>query len=431
MKRTHTAHAAVLAASLALPSLARCPEFAEIECRQQAIITPPPGSTWSLVQARQFVHAWSAAYWSPLGASYLPAAQHPDFHPHGVDYYLPANARIMNQNFLGFGRWRPPVTVNRLTRTIPAAGTPVNGHQAFVTVGWASALSSITSPARGPAGEVDLTLHSLSRYNVGTLYGYHGRAFAFSEALLRLPVQYWTTPPTIQIIHRSERFRTGHPRCGWWIYNYYPGTPPHADLRTLRLFDPITFEIFDPDGLHSESGTLFESTIDLLSDSGDIALDESGLLTIDAADADLDIRLGHPRFLGDSGHLSVSVRNGFVIDAHASGPWAPPPIGAPVPVTFWVPTQVQGTLDLSHLAGHFAGIFIALGEGGPQPVSLPPDGPPPCPADYSADGFIDFFDLNLFTTHFELGDPRADYTRDGFIDFFDLDAFVTDFESGC
>jgi len=58
-----------------------------------------------------------------------------------------------------------------------------------------------------------------------------------------------------------------------------------------------------------------------------------------------------------------------------------------------------------------------------------------CPADFNADGFLDFFDLDEFVACFE-GDQcppgkTADFNADGFIDFFDFDDYVAAFERGC
>lgn len=57
------------------------------------------------------------------------------------------------------------------------------------------------------------------------------------------------------------------------------------------------------------------------------------------------------------------------------------------------------------------------------------------PADFNADGFIDFFDYNDFVDCFELGvcpqGASADFDGDGFTDFFDFAAFVEEFEQGC
>ncbi|MEK6702525.1 MAG: hypothetical protein AABZ53_09695 [Planctomycetota bacterium] len=58
-----------------------------------------------------------------------------------------------------------------------------------------------------------------------------------------------------------------------------------------------------------------------------------------------------------------------------------------------------------------------------------------CPADFDADGTVDFFDYDAFVNCFEgLFCPQgktADFDADGTVDFFDYDAFVIAFEAGC
>ncbi|MEK6701838.1 MAG: sialidase family protein [Planctomycetota bacterium] len=60
---------------------------------------------------------------------------------------------------------------------------------------------------------------------------------------------------------------------------------------------------------------------------------------------------------------------------------------------------------------------------------------PPCPADFNADGSVDFFDYDAFVSCFEgiVCPPgkTADFDADGAIDFFDYDAFVVAFETPC
>ncbi|MEK6701629.1 MAG: PQQ-dependent sugar dehydrogenase [Planctomycetota bacterium] len=60
---------------------------------------------------------------------------------------------------------------------------------------------------------------------------------------------------------------------------------------------------------------------------------------------------------------------------------------------------------------------------------------PPCPADFDADGAVDFFDYDAFVRCFEGGacppGKNADFDGDGANDFFDYDAFVVAFEAGC
>ncbi|MEK6702890.1 MAG: hypothetical protein AABZ53_11540 [Planctomycetota bacterium] len=55
----------------------------------------------------------------------------------------------------------------------------------------------------------------------------------------------------------------------------------------------------------------------------------------------------------------------------------------------------------------------------------------PCPADYSKDGAVDFFDYDEFVSDFQDGSPRSDFDGDHTIDFFDYDAFVRAFEVPC
>jgi hypothetical protein len=55
-----------------------------------------------------------------------------------------------------------------------------------------------------------------------------------------------------------------------------------------------------------------------------------------------------------------------------------------------------------------------------------------CPADFNADGLVDFFDYDDFVACFELPDCAAgDFNADGSVDFFDYDDFVAAFEGGC
>lgn len=62
-------------------------------------------------------------------------------------------------------------------------------------------------------------------------------------------------------------------------------------------------------------------------------------------------------------------------------------------------------------------------------------GPPACVPDFDGDGFVDFFDFDLFVVCFEGGGcppgRTPDIDGDGFVDFFDYDQFVIAFEAGC
>ena len=60
-----------------------------------------------------------------------------------------------------------------------------------------------------------------------------------------------------------------------------------------------------------------------------------------------------------------------------------------------------------------------------------PSTAPSCPADLTADGTLDFFDISTFLTLFSSGDLAADFTNDAQLDFFDISAFLTAFSAGC
>lgn len=57
--------------------------------------------------------------------------------------------------------------------------------------------------------------------------------------------------------------------------------------------------------------------------------------------------------------------------------------------------------------------------------------PSSCPADLTADGFLDFFDVSAFLNDFADQDPTADFNADGQFDFFDVSAFLAAFAAGC
>ncbi len=55
----------------------------------------------------------------------------------------------------------------------------------------------------------------------------------------------------------------------------------------------------------------------------------------------------------------------------------------------------------------------------------------PCPADLTADGILDFFDVSLFLTYFQSSNPIADFNGDGVFNFFDISIFLLAFTAGC
>jgi WD40 repeat protein len=52
-------------------------------------------------------------------------------------------------------------------------------------------------------------------------------------------------------------------------------------------------------------------------------------------------------------------------------------------------------------------------------------------ADLTGDGQLDFFDISVFLTAFQLNDPIADFNEDGAFDFFDASIFLNEFIAGC
>lgn len=56
---------------------------------------------------------------------------------------------------------------------------------------------------------------------------------------------------------------------------------------------------------------------------------------------------------------------------------------------------------------------------------------PACSADLTNDGMLNFFDVSVFLTAFNMMDPIADFTNDGLFNFFDVSEFLTAFSMGC
>lgn len=72
--------------------------------------------------------------------------------------------------------------------------------------------------------------------------------------------------------------------------------------------------------------------------------------------------------------------------------------------------------------------LFGTSSGSAQVFTVPAD---ICPADFSGDGYLDFFDVSAFLTAFSLHDQTADFTDDGGFDFFDVSAFLQAFRAGC
>ena len=54
-----------------------------------------------------------------------------------------------------------------------------------------------------------------------------------------------------------------------------------------------------------------------------------------------------------------------------------------------------------------------------------------CPADFTGDGNLNFFDVSAFLNAFNNNDPIADFTGEGSFNFFDVSAFLAAFSAGC
>ncbi|MEX0876855.1 MAG: GC-type dockerin domain-anchored protein [Phycisphaerales bacterium] len=54
-----------------------------------------------------------------------------------------------------------------------------------------------------------------------------------------------------------------------------------------------------------------------------------------------------------------------------------------------------------------------------------------CPADFTGDGVLNFFDISGFLGAFSSGDPDADFNGDGQFNFFDISGFLSAFSAGC
>ena len=96
---------------------------------------------------------------------------------------------------------------------------------------------------------------------------------------------------------------------------------------------------------------------------------------------------------------------------------------------FWGSSSIARYND----TGDFLGYLVAPGSqlSGPNHIILVTEPPTPCPADLTADGILDFFDVSAFLQAFATADPIADFTDDGIFDFFDISAFLSAFAAGC
>jgi hypothetical protein len=74
---------------------------------------------------------------------------------------------------------------------------------------------------------------------------------------------------------------------------------------------------------------------------------------------------------------------------------------------------------------------LAIGYSGDTCVRVFYAQVPPCPADLTGEGTLDFFDVSAFLNAYNAMDPIADFMGDGVFDFFDVSAFLNAFNAGC
>lgn len=148
-------------------------------------------------------------------------------------------------------------------------------------------------------------------------------------------------------------------------------------------------------------GGLLAVGAELDGDSGDSS---GSVYLYDAATRALIIRLA-PDDLGENDHFGAAVAVGRDIlvggayNANAAG-------------------NKSGT-------AYFYTPLLADGDGDGVPDDCH------CPADFNADGVLDFFDLQSFLNAFAALDPSGDINGDEFFDFFDLQAYLNAFAVGC
>lgn len=123
-------------------------------------------------------------------------------------------------------------------------------------------------------------------------------------------------------------------------------------------------------------------------------------------------------------------------------PGAPPPeldLNADGLVTaddacLWVKTPTDANGDGNITQDDLLFLMGIARAGGSTVTDSNNDGLPDqcaCPADWNADGNLDFFDIVAYLGQFASGDLATDLTGDGFLDFFDLLNFLGLFSGGC
>ena len=89
--------------------------------------------------------------------------------------------------------------------------------------------------------------------------------------------------------------------------------------------------------------------------------------------------------------------------------------------------ELAGTIGQPDAGAEMTGGLFSLTGGFWAGVNTAP----PCPADLTGDGVLNFFDVSAFLGAFAAQDPLADFTGDGVYNFFDVSAFLGAFAAGC
>lgn len=94
-------------------------------------------------------------------------------------------------------------------------------------------------------------------------------------------------------------------------------------------------------------------------------------------------------------------------------------------------STVTGGVELGvAVARAFSNVFN-FGATFDNAIFTPGDAGNPCPADLTADGKLNFFDVQAFLAAFSAQQPPADWNADGAINFFDLQSYLDAFKAGC
>ncbi|MGJ8635468.1 MAG: GC-type dockerin domain-anchored protein [Phycisphaerales bacterium] len=99
-----------------------------------------------------------------------------------------------------------------------------------------------------------------------------------------------------------------------------------------------------------------------------------------------------------------------------------------------LPKQSTGLNDFQWQVFPQGGGLLQTDQGDFQIMQIQPiiEGwEPLCPADYTGDGILDFFDISEFVTLFGIQHPDSDFNGDGQVDFFDISLFLQAYSDGC